>query len=220
MPIGKRINFNEEILKVRYRVFNGAIHINMNSLLKQIADKEKLEYIYNESLYFLSYINKGKEISNNIFKVRVGTDATNIRSNVVNKNSNSPAILDGEVIKNQKMAFDNAHPNRWSEDAYLYYFDNMYSRVYGVGSVEVFAGSKGFGIKTPKSKVKMLIGKFISMGFSRADIKEYVDWVFYNKSKGITISLGFLLSDHCIQEWLNNKKNIDGKKKIISEKFK
>lgn len=219
----ERIDFKSTSVDARYRIFNGSLQINLDSLIKQLANAENLGYTKNKhGMFFIAYVDdKNKCVSQSIFKVRSGTNATNIRTNIIpDKLKNKSIVFDGEIIERQKMAFDNAHLDRWSEEAYLHYFDNIHSRTYGIASVEVFAGSKGIGARTPKAKIKILLGKFLSLGFGRKDVKDYIDWMFRNKYKKYTISLGLLISDGCIQEWAINKKgNVNANKGKINSKF-
>jgi len=216
----KRVDFNQVKFDVRYRVFNDSVVININNLLKQIAKREGISYNQIESLMFHGYIHRGKEISPNIFKVRFGTSATNIRTNIIDNKGKSKPILevDGETIHRQKMTFDSVSPDRWSNESFLMYYDNVHTRYCGMGSVEAHLKSKS---KTPAKKIKILLSKFQMLGLDKIDLKNYIEWVFSNKSKKFTLSLGFLVSDTCIQDWLNKREKVRGneKKKRASSKW-
>lgn len=208
--------------KIRYRVVgDGAIEVDLNFLLSRIAEYEKYKYRGKQKLRFIGYV-KDNRISEQIFKLRYcDTNAVNIRTNFIEKKPKSLPVLklNGEVSSHLKSDFDKVQPHSWSDEAFLHYWDNQHTLAYGIGSVEVYSGSKT-GVQTPKGKMKYLINKFIAMGFTKNDVSKYIQWVFKKKATKSTVGLGFALLDSVIQEFLiqyKRENNRDGGRKDNSK---
>ena len=120
------------------------------------------------------------------------------------------------------MAFDTTGPDRWATEAFVDYYDHVHTLTYGIRSMEVTQGSKGF--RSPKGKLKQLMLKFEEAGYKdnkEQVTKEYIDWLFSAKGKKYTIGLNFMMTDGLISEFLVIKKKRDrkGGKKRASSKW-
>lgn len=218
MPKVKRIDYRKIKLNVKYRIFNDVVQLDVKNILRQISKLEKLDFKPNDNkILFQSYVHKNK-ISPHMFKVRCGTTVTGIKASIIPNKKISKNIFseNDNCSTRQKMTFDTVKPDRWSNESFIKYYDNLHSKFYGIRSIEASSNSKAR--KSPMSRIKEMIGAFDSIGLNRKELKEYIDWVFNNKASKITLSLGLLSSNSCMQEWMNfKKKGVNNDKEIDSE---
>lgn len=125
--------------------------------------------------------------------------------------------------------------DKWSSSQFLQYMGHKFNQVYGFSSLEfsVVDGkryqSSAKGILYVKIKSK-LISVFAEINLGKADLKNYIDWMYDIKSSELDfpITLNFLCSKAMITEWLQKKikkgknninKNIGVNKKIHKPKM-
>jgi len=105
---------------------------------------------------------------------------------------------------------------KWTSADYLKYIGYKFENVYGLKSIEMtpYKSRKGITYSIIKN---LLINVFESAGYTKVDLKNYIDWVYDSKSKNVDfpITLSFLKFKGLITEYLARSK---GKKRIKKSK--
>jgi len=213
----QRVNFKQVKSAIRYRIFDGQVQVDLSFLLKKIGLEEKLDYEFDNRLFLLSYVdNKNKKIDSVLHKFKCGTSFVKMLLGNPEKEKPIDAVgINGETRRNRKMVSGNVRPERWSNEAFLDFFDDEHAKAYKIRSLEANVVNNK---KSPSAKIKDLINKFETIGFTKTDVRDYIKWVFRNKSGKVAIGIGFLSSDVCIQEWMNQKvKEKNGKRKNVTK---
>jgi hypothetical protein len=186
---------------VKYQLRNGAVIIDLKSLVDDILDEEEIGKYKTSKLTLNIPFDMEKVVTGNSINI------------VVDKNRYTLRLKSLEVLpsKQQKIDFDNTHPHRWSMNQWVKLLEDLFWQSYGFKAPELDLRGPTGGVRRGKAfgaikRIKTKVTGAAGFNFKEYDVVEYLRWAFTKKSDKITLNLGLLQSDSLVQEWLASKK--------------
>ena len=201
MGEGKRVNFVIKNLNVKCKEKPEAIYLDLNRIISAIAEQYGFTFDPTCEAFLLLMKDVKNTITNKFVRIKLGTNIYTIKTVASVSKTNQPAS-DLSSLPRQKLNYENITPDRWPEEQFIRYFNDMHHKTYGIESVEALTTSKS--LRSPKGRIKILIAKFEELGYGRTSVRDYIKWVFeYKAQRMSSMSFALLMSDAIIQEWRN-----------------
>lgn len=128
--------------------------------------------------------------------------------------------LDDQLKRVNKNDPRNKNIDDWNANDFLKYMAIRFEDTYGMQTLEL----KSFISREARGKKYALVNNsivkfFAKNGYDKNHVREYIDWLFNEKSGKMMIHFGLVKSPIMIQEWMLNKKGKKNKKSF-RDKFR
>lgn len=186
---------------VKYQIRNGQVIMDLKDLTDSILDEEGIGKYKTEKMSLNIPFDMNKQVTGNTINLVVNQKRFLLRLQAL------------EILpsKQQKIDYDNTHPNRWSVPNWIKLIEDLFYQTYGFKAMELDLRGPQGGVRRGKvyGNINSLRKKILGvrgMNLSEKDMLHYVRWAFTFKSSKATLTLGLLQSDGFIQEWLTYRK--------------
>jgi len=185
-------------LPISYKIRNGMVIVDIKNIVDNIMDEEGIAKYKTEKMSLNIPFDTQKQVTGNSINLIIDNKRFLIRLQAM------------EIIpsKQQKIDYDNTHSCRWTIPQWVKLIEDLFYQAYGFKAMELDLRGEAGGIRRGKvwgsiQHIKeKIMAQSVEPKLTEDDMVEYLRWAFTFKAKKITLNLGFLQCDSCIQEWI------------------
>lgn len=192
-----RVQYNLFPAKVRYRLFNGRILIDLKKIIDGILEEQGISNYDTNNIDLAIPFDMEKVVSDNCIVM------------IIDKKRYTLRLKDVGIVvnKQQKIDYDNTHPHRWKKPQWLKFIESLHFQYYGFSSLELNRqGNRGQHFGLLNNIFKKIVEDNSAFEADAKDVKDYLQWAYEKKSHKISLNMKLLQSDYMIQEWFVHRK--------------